>query len=219
MNFDHIKRCLDLTERDFDAALDDRDICRALVLRIAAVARPETGAPKVLLLFARMAKLGCYWLEGTLRVELMGDAETTTLEVMTDSAGLRERVFAPVALAVGLPEFAKAVARLPHMIDPLELVASTKRRMVFVAEIDEQESDETPAIARESLYESTSPSQPPVTPLTFSLRTPVDSWAPQPATKPSSPPGGRTEPAPPPSSTSLPAEDGWDDWGDLLSKK
>jgi hypothetical protein len=175
-----------------------------------------------------MAKLGCYWLEGTLRVELMGDADTTTLEVMTDSAGLRERVFAPVALSVGLQEFAKAVTRLPHMIDPLELVASTKRRMVFVAEIDEQESEETPAIARESLYDSMTPSQPPASPLTFSLKTPVDAWTPDAATRPSSPPGatksssppgGRTEPVPPPSHTSLPAEEAWDDWGDLLSKK
>src|SRR6185436_3102071 len=43
---------------------------RQLLREMAAVARPNSGATKILIAVARMAKPSCDWVEGSLRVEL-----------------------------------------------------------------------------------------------------------------------------------------------------
>jgi hypothetical protein len=172
--FAHVSRCLDLTETDFDKGIDTREMCQKLVTQIGKVAKPESGAPKLLLLFARMAQKGCDWLDGALRVDLVGDDQVTVVEVLEDAGGVRERIFPPVALQVPLSEFSRAVQRVPHMIEPLELVASSKRRMSFVGALDDRVELATAQIAESSMFGSPSSYAPPPPgpggKLTFSLR-------------------------------------------------
>jgi len=171
--FSHVARCLDLSESDFERAIDSREMCQKLVVQIGKISRPETGGPKLLLLFARMAARGCDWLDGALRIDLVGDEQVTVVEVLEDAGGVRERIFPPVALQVPLQEFSRAVQRVPHMIEPLELVASSKRRMSFVGALDERVEVSPAQIAESSMFRSPASRTsipPPAGKLTFSLR-------------------------------------------------
>ena len=141
--FAHIERCVDLSEADIEDATGDRASLRALLQRMAEVARPGEGAAKVLLVFARMASMACDWLDGDLTVELMGDATTTIVDLLTDlGGGLRERVVPSAVLAVPLKELTSAVDRMPHVILPLSVLSRTERRVVLGA---------TAAVRRSSL--------------------------------------------------------------------
>ena len=141
--FAHIERCVDLSEADIEAATGDRASLRALLQRMAEVARPAEGAAKVLLVFARMASTACDWLDGDLSVELVGDATTTIVDLLTDlGGGLRERVVPSAVLAVPLKELTSAVDRMPHVILPLSILSRTERRVVLGA---------TAAVRRSSL--------------------------------------------------------------------
>ncbi len=171
--FSHLARCLDLSETDFERAIDSREMCQKLVVQIGKISRPETGSPKLLLLFARMAARGCDWLDGALRIDLVGDAQVTVVEVLEDAGGVRERIFPPVALQVPLGEFSRAVQRVPHMIEPLELVASSKRRMSFVGALDERVEVSPAQIDESSMFGSPASRTsipPPAGKLSFSLR-------------------------------------------------
>jgi hypothetical protein len=132
--FAHIGRCVDLSEADIAAATGDRASLRALLQRMAEVARPGEGAAKVLLVFARMASTACDWLDGDLSVELVGDATTTIVDLLTDlGGGLRERVVPSAVLAVPLKELTLAVDRMPQVILPLSILSRTERRIVLGA--------------------------------------------------------------------------------------
>jgi hypothetical protein len=126
--FAHVVRCLDLKRRDVEEAFQSREACRALLTQFTAIARPHTGAPLLLHLFTRLARGDCEWLDGTLRVELTGDADVTVVELLTElGAGLRERVFSPVALRVPLAEFVEATVRRPQLILPLVAKRSVRK--------------------------------------------------------------------------------------------
>lgn len=132
--FASINRCIDLGEEHVAAAVQARDETRALLEHLARVSAPNTGAAKVLILFARMATNACDWLDGDLRIEIVGDAEVSVVEVMCElGAGMRERVFPPVAIRAPLVEFLRAVERVPHLISPLAIAMKTGRRLVFCA--------------------------------------------------------------------------------------
>jgi hypothetical protein len=224
--FSHIGRCLDLTDRDFERAVSDKELCMALLDQIAKVATPSTGAPKLLLLFVRIMQQGCDWIDGTLRVELVGGDEITQLEVISEIGALRERIMPTITLRVPLVEFTRAVQRVPHMIEPLELVTSSKRRMVLVAVLDDRIDGSGPQIGESSLFRGSSIPQVPAVPsfpeeapsgkLTFSLKAPTGSVPPpSPSRRP--PPLTRPPPGGPPSSIPpmVPLEA---DWDQLLSE-
>jgi hypothetical protein len=172
--FSHVSRCLDLSESDFEKGIDTREMCQKLLTQIAKVARAESGAPKLLLLFARMAQKGCDWLDGSLRIDLVGDEQVTVVEVLEDAGGVRERIFPPLALQVPLAEFTRAVQRVPHMIEPLEVVAASKRRMSLVGSLEDRMEASSPQISAASMFGATEPSSVPPAPpggkLTFSLK-------------------------------------------------
>jgi hypothetical protein len=155
----HIKRCLDLSDRDIASAVDDRRTAKALLDQMAKVSKPGDGAPKLLLVFAKLASSEADWIDGALRVEMMGDADVTVVEVLSElGLGMHERVFPSFKMGVPLDEFARAVERVPHMIAPLTLSGSTNRRLVLTAVAeDEDEGAVLPAPASvsiddESLY-------------------------------------------------------------------
>jgi hypothetical protein len=112
------------------------------------------------------------------------------------------------------------------MIEPLELVTSSKRRMVLVAVLDDRIDGSGPQIGESSLFRGSSIPQVPAVPsfpeeapsgkLTFSLKAPTGSVPPpSPSRRP--PPLTRPPPGGPPSSIPpmVPLEA---DWDQLLSE-
>jgi hypothetical protein len=162
---DHIKRCLDIGERDIAQALESREACKTLLDHVSQISKPNDGAPKLLLVFARMATTACDWVDGDLRVEIVGDGDVCVAEVMSElGGGMRERVLPSFPLNVPLAEFVRAVERVPHMIKPLSILVKTERRVVFTAAEEVRKSTMPPPIVEigaDSLYERERPSSPP----------------------------------------------------------
>ncbi len=101
------------------AASSSTDI-RILLKRVAEIARPGEGCPKVLMAIARL--VGQDWVEGELRVELSGDDTSTTLMILCEyGVGIRERMFPATRFAVPLDEFERALELAPQMILPLKI--------------------------------------------------------------------------------------------------
>jgi hypothetical protein len=132
--FAHIARCLDLGEADITRALTTRDATRELLDHLSRIAKPSSGGPKVLLVLARLGTTACDWLDGDLRIEIVGDPQVSVVEIMTElGGGARERVFSAFVLQVPLDELTRAVERVPHMIAPLGVKVQTARRLVLTA--------------------------------------------------------------------------------------
>jgi hypothetical protein len=130
----HITRCLDLGEADIAKAVASRESTRALLDHLSRIGKPSSGAPKLLLLLARLATTACDWLDGDLRIEIVGDEQVSVVEIMTElGGGTRERVFSAFVMQVPLSEFVRAVERVPHMIAPLGVKVQTARRIVLTA--------------------------------------------------------------------------------------
>lgn len=133
-NFTHLKRCLEIGEREVAAAVATRDACKDLLDHLTVITRPKDGAPKILIVFGRMATTACDWIEGDLRIEVMGDGDVTVIEIMSElGPGLRERIFAAFGLNVPFDEFTRAIERVPALMEPLTLASKTTRRLIFVA--------------------------------------------------------------------------------------
>jgi hypothetical protein len=163
-NLAHIKRCLDVTDKDIAQAVETRESCKALLDQIAKVAAPNQGAPKLLLLLARMATTACDWVDGDLRIEMVGDGDVTVVETMSElGGGMKERVLPPFSMNVPLSEFVRAVERVPHMIAPLLTKAVSPRRVVFSASEEVRKTTVPPPrveIGEASLYGAGAPRPP-----------------------------------------------------------
>ncbi len=145
--FADLERCADLSEEDVAAAVSDRASLRALMERMAAIARPDEGASRLLAVFGRMATTACDWLDGDLRIELVGDATTTVIDVLTDlGGGLRERAVPSAVLGVSLGELISAIERAPELVRPLTITMRTERRVVLSASAEVRRSSLPPAI-------------------------------------------------------------------------
>jgi hypothetical protein len=167
-SLDHITRCILMTDQDIETAVSSRESAKALFEHLAKVAKPNEGGPKILLVFARMASSNCDWLDGELRVELIGDGELCVFESMTElGGGLRERALPSFTLHVPLAEFTRAVERVPKMIAPLCVKQKSDRRMVLVSSPYRVQRSIPPApvtIAEEHLIEPLPAAKPPPAP-------------------------------------------------------
>jgi hypothetical protein len=152
---------MDVTDRDVAIATAGRSAARALLQRMAEVSRPADGGPKVLLVLARMASSACDWIDGDLRIEILGDGEISVVEVLTEmGAGMRERLLPPFTMKIPLTELIAAVERVPHMIAPLRLASKSARRVVLAATAEVRRSSSPPPfieIGEESLVGRMSP--------------------------------------------------------------
>jgi hypothetical protein len=91
---------------------------KRFLARIAEVARPEEGCPKVLMAVAKLAFAD--WVEGDVRAELSGDDKGTTMTIYCEhGVGIRERLLAPHYFAVPIDEFQRAVLLVPKLVLPL----------------------------------------------------------------------------------------------------
>jgi hypothetical protein len=133
--FELIRRVIDLTEDVVREAVATREGARQLLEHCAKIAKPNDGAAKIVLLFARMASPDdCDWLDGELRVELVGDGEVTVIEVLSElGGGLRERELPPVPFYVPLAEFVRTFEKVPHLLTPLSMCVIGERRLVLAS--------------------------------------------------------------------------------------
>lgn len=157
-SYSHIKKCFDLSDGDVARAVESREETRELLTHLAQVAVPNSGAAKVLLVFARMATTACEWLDGDLRVEIVAQKDGCSLSVVDDlGVGMAERVFPPFVLPVPVDEFLRAVERVPDRIRPLGVVARGKDRITLGATAELRRSSLPPPavkIADDSFFVS-----------------------------------------------------------------
>jgi hypothetical protein len=130
--YPHVLRCADLRRRDVILAVVSKNLCAGLLEHLIAIARPGSGGPMILLVFARMATTACVWLDGDLRVDVIARGDGVLIEVWTELGGVRgERVYMPMALDVPLAEFAGVLARIPQMVEPLRIDELATDRIVL----------------------------------------------------------------------------------------
>jgi hypothetical protein len=157
----NLSRCIDLKHAHVEAAMTSREACGALLAHLTYIARPASGAPMMLLVFARMATTACQWVDGDLRVRLRADRDATWVEVLSELAGgLAERVFPVIVVDVPFQEFAGAVARVPKMIAPLTVSASSEDAMTLTASAEVRRTTAPPPmpeIGEASLFELSLP--------------------------------------------------------------
>jgi len=150
---------MDLPQREVEESMVWGDDIKELLEHMAAISRPNDGAPRVLIVFAEMATGGCDWLDGELRIELVDADDATVIECMTDlGGGFRERVFPPLVMKASIDEFRRATS-VPEMIAPLVVKTVRDRRIVLVAErVAEMPSMVAPAvqIGKDNLFDPAS---------------------------------------------------------------
>jgi hypothetical protein len=151
----HITRCAELSEDDIVSALEDRRSAKMLLERLARVAQPNEGAPKVLHFLARMAK-AVDWIDGTLHVELIAEGDAVRVNVLSDvGIGMQERLFPSFKMAARFEEFTRMVELMPRRVEPLAVVIEEVGRLVLAAEVDARWPTSIPKavpIAEDSLY-------------------------------------------------------------------
>lgn len=119
-DFTTLQSCTELTAEHAKLAASSSVGIRNLLTRVAAIAKPGEGCPKVLMAVARL--VGQDWLDGELRVELSGDDASTTMIVMCDyGVGIRERLLPTIRFAVPIDEFGRALELSPKLVMPLRI--------------------------------------------------------------------------------------------------
>jgi len=92
------------------------DLLKAMV----EVAKPASGASKILIAIARIARPSVDWIEGSLRVELQESDKGTKFAIMEDlGGGVRELVYPRFVVKVPLDEFARGLKLAPRVVEPL----------------------------------------------------------------------------------------------------
>jgi len=120
MDFETLESVGDLTSEHAKAAASSSSDMRAFLKRVAEIAKPGEGCPKVMMAIARL--VGQSWVEGDLRVELAGDDASTTMNVMCDyGVGIRERLLPITRFAVPIDEFERALELAPKLVLPLRI--------------------------------------------------------------------------------------------------
>jgi hypothetical protein len=149
MTLPEIRRCIDLRREHVEAAMRSREECASLLKHLCAISRPSTGAPLVLLLFARMATPACVWLDGGLQVDAVAAGETTTFDVLEDlGVGMGERLLPRAVMNAPLPEFVRALRRIPAMASPLQIQASPTRLVLSLSSANRVHASAPPHLTK-----------------------------------------------------------------------
>lgn len=131
--------CRDLSAEHADEAVRSLDTLRLLVARLTEIGEPEDGAPKVLIIFARLARGDVAWLDGDVTVEITGNDTRTLIDVFKEEGwGIKERLVPQARFRVPFDEFERAVEISAKRFAPLK-VAMQPNKIVM--------SSATPATA------------------------------------------------------------------------
>lgn len=128
------EQILDISAAHVDAAIVSREAFGALLGRATVIAKPEAGAPRLLMACAALVR--AKWVVGELSIELAGDDAETRLSIVAD-VGFRVAVFPPTKLRVPFDEFVRAVRLMPRWIAPL---VATERDDVLILKADRRPS-------------------------------------------------------------------------------
>ena len=159
LDFQRIRRCIDVRRADIVRAVATREDCAVLLQHCASISRPNTGCPIVLLVFARLATTACQWLDGGLRVQAIGDDTETAFEVLLEVGDdMFERALPHVVMRAPLSEYAGLIARIPRAIAPLTFTPLSKRCFVLTASVETRRSTTPPpSIDERSLFAQEAP--------------------------------------------------------------
>lgn len=117
--FSELDRCAELTPAHAREAAASLASMRSFLDWAARAARPEEGAPKVLLAIAALVESG--WVDGTLYVDIAGDDSITRISIFVDYGfGIRERLLPLARLDAPFDEFVRAVRLSPKLIAPFK---------------------------------------------------------------------------------------------------
>lgn len=156
MDLAGLTSCRELSPEHADEAVRSLEKLRLLVARLTEIAEPEDGAPKVLVLFARLARGDVPWLEGDVTVEITGNDARTLVDVYKEEGwGIKERLVPQARFRAPFDEFERAVeisakrfAPLKVTITPSKIVLSTASASAPAAppkvELDEDSLGTTP---------------------------------------------------------------------------
>lgn len=110
----------ELIEAAFDPSGQPHAAQRVLRLleRMARVSKPNTGAPRLLMVLARLAEAD--WIDGNLEITLRDFGVATEVDVRVDNGRLRVR-WRTFNLAVPLSEFSEFLRKSPSAVRPLAL--------------------------------------------------------------------------------------------------
>ncbi len=110
----------DLTSEHAKLAASSSAEIRKLLKRVAEIAKPGEGCPKIMMAIARL--VGQPWIEGDLRIELSGDDTSTTMNVTCEyGVGIRERLLPITRFSVPIDEFERALELAPKLVLPLRI--------------------------------------------------------------------------------------------------
>ncbi len=121
-----IGTCFEVTDDDIGDALaparslketSPRERILALLGRMAAIARPRQGAPKILIAIAHMATRD--WIEGDLLVTVAESDAGTDIALSVDEGASVSRFGQPLRVAAPFQEFEVAVRARADMLLPL----------------------------------------------------------------------------------------------------
>ena len=160
MRLEALASCAELTAEHAEEAARSSASLRKLLAWASEIARPGEGAPKVLMVIARL--VGADWLDGAPYVEIRGDDALTTLSVFVDhGVGIRERVVPLARLQVGVDEFARAVRLAPKLVAPFRATEREGALLLTLPDAVIEEPQETIVIAEQSLTENERTTAPP----------------------------------------------------------
>lgn len=103
----------------------------ALLDRMAEVARPRQGAPRILFVLARLAS--CEWLEGDLEVTLRAEGNDTIVDLTVDDGMNLNRLRPSLTLSVPFHEFETSVERITDFLEPLKVAERVEGQSIALS--------------------------------------------------------------------------------------
>ena len=130
------RTCFEVEDRHIEGALapaatvDDvlpRQKVFDLLDRMAQVAKPRQGAPRILAVIARLCS--CDWLDGDLEVRVLARGADTFVDLVVHDGMLRSRLRPTLVVRVPFLEFETALRRIEGFIEPLQITEIVEGRV------------------------------------------------------------------------------------------
>lgn len=156
-----LKTLGDLDEGYAEDAVESSTSLRGFLAHAAAIAKPDDDGPNILKVLGKLT--GAFWIDGDLRIEVSGDATSSTIAIFSDhGGGFKERVVPAVRLGIPFDEFLTALMLTPRLAAPLKAREQNGLIVLSAAEGHAEAVDFAPiAIAESSLHENERKTGPP----------------------------------------------------------
>jgi hypothetical protein len=152
-----LKTLGDLDEGYAGDAVESSTALRGFLAHAAAIAKPDDDGPNILKVLGKLT--GAY---GDVRVEISGDAVSSTITIYADQGGFRERVVPAVRLGIPFDEFVTALMLTPRLAAPLKAREQGGTIVLTSSEGRADSVEFSPiAIAESSLHENERKTGPP----------------------------------------------------------